>query len=380
MNVPFFDVHRLHGDARAAILAAFERVLDSGRYVQGTEVEDFEREFAEASGARHAIAVANGTVALHVALVAAGVKPGDEVILPANTFIATAEAVAMAGARPVFTEIDGHTLNLDPVDVEARITPRTTAIIAVHLYGRIAPMAELEAVARRHALLLIEDACQAHGATLDGKSAGTIGDVGCLSFYPTKNLGAIGEGGMVLTADPVVAARIAALRDHGQIDRHHHLEVGYNYRMSELQAAALRVLLPMLPDWNARRIAAAAHYDASLAGTDVVPPAAGGPGEHVYHLYVVRSRERDALQRYLQTRGIGTAIHYPRPIHLQPAFRRASGGPGSLRRTERVVDEILSLPMHPGITAFEIETVCRAVQEFAGPAAGREPIPLRGVR
>lgn len=380
MNVPFFDVQRLHGNVRADILAAFERVLDSGRYVQAGEVEAFEHEFAEAYGARHALAVNSGTAALHLALVAAGVKPGDEVITPSNTFIATAEAIAMAGARPVFAEIDPHTFNLDPADVAERITPRTTAIIAVHLYGRMAPMDALSEIARRHGLLLIEDACQAHGAMISGRRAGTIGDVGCLSFYPTKNLGAIGEGGMLLTADPVIAARVSALRDHGQVERYRHLELGYNYRLPELQAAALRVVLPMLPKWNAARIAAAARYDEGLADADVATPAAGLPGEHVYHLYVIRTRERDALRGFLETRGIATAIHYPVPIHLQPAFRNAGNGPGSLRRTERMVDEILSLPLHPAITTYEIDTVCHAVREFSVRTCGPEPILLRGAR
>ncbi|MGE5597690.1 MAG: DegT/DnrJ/EryC1/StrS family aminotransferase, partial [Hyphomicrobiales bacterium] len=242
--------------------------------------------------------------------------------------------------------------------------PKTRAIIVVHLYGRVADMPRLAAIAREHNLKLIEDACQAHGAVQDGKRAGTIGDVGCLSFYPTKNVGTVGEGGMVLTSNDAIAERVASLRNHGQRERHHHVEPGYNYRMPELQAAALRALIPHLEEWNGGRVRAAGWYREGLAGTSVAVPAAGPAGEHVYHLYVVRSTRRDELQRFLGERGIGTAIHYPVPIHLQPAYASERHGPGSLPRTEEAVDDILSLPMHPNITREEVGAVCAAIREF----------------
>ena len=364
MNVPFVDLGRLHEDLRPALLAAFERVLESSAYVQGREVEAFEEDFAARIGSSHAIAVSNGTAALHLALVACGVGRGDEVITVSNTFIATAEAITLSGATPVFADIAPDSFLIDPDDVERRITPRTRAIIAVHLYGEVADMARLGAIARRHNLKLIEDACQAHGAALDGRAAGTIGDAGCLSFYPTKNLGAIGEGGMVLTRNAATAARVRSLRDHGQERRHLHVEPGFNYRMAELQAAALRVCLPHLSSWNQQRLAAAALYREGLAGTSVVAPQPTADGRHVYHLFVVRTQERDALAAFLTSRGIGTAIHYPTPIHRQPAYAAFGPGARSLPETENAVAEILSLPMHPSITAAEVTAVCDAVHAF----------------
>lgn len=364
MKVPFVDMGRLHADTKPALMAAFERVLDSGAFVQGAEVEALEREFAASYGTPHALAVNSGTAALHVALQACGVGPGDEVITVANTFIATAEAITLAGATPVFVDIEPGGFNIDPDEVERHITPRTRAIIAVHLYGRTAQMERLAEIARSHGLKLIEDACQAHGAGIGGRRAGAFSDAGCLSFYPTKNIGTVGEGGMVVTADAGIAARVASLRNHGQRERHEHIEPGYNYRMPELQAAALRVLLPHLGAWNGARIAAADWYREGLAGTSVTLPEEGTRGGHVYHLFVVRSAQRAALQRFLGERGIGTAIHYPVAIHLQPAYASEGRGRGSLPRTEAAVDEILSLPMHPSITRAEVDAVCAAIREF----------------
>lgn len=368
VKVPFVDMGRLHGPLRQELLTAFARVLDSGGYVQGTEVEAFEAACRDQYGAGaaplHAIAVNSGTAALHLALEANGIGPGDTVITVANTFIATAEAITLAGATPVFADIEENGFNIDPADAERRITPRTRAIIAVHLYGQVADMGHLAEVCHRNNLLLIEDACQAHGAMLDGRAAGTIGDIGCLSFYPTKNVGTIGEGGMVLTANSEVAKRVRSLRDHGQGRRHEHLVPGYNYRMPELQAAALRVLTPHLDAWNEARAAAADWYAAGLAGLPVELPAPATVGDHVYHLYVIRALERDALQSSLAVQGIQTAIHYPTPIHLQPAYREYAGGPGSLPRTEAAVAEILSLPFHPNIRRDEVDTVCEAIRHF----------------
>ncbi|HXU25481.1 MAG TPA: DegT/DnrJ/EryC1/StrS family aminotransferase [Tepidiformaceae bacterium] len=369
MNVPFVDLGRLHAELRPALLTAFERVLDSSGYVQGREVEAFEQAFAAQTTGSHAVAVSNGTAALHLALAACGIGHGDEVITVSNTFIATAEAITLSGATPAFADIGPGSFLIDPDDVERRITPRTRAIIAVHLYGEMADMSRLGAVARRHNLKLIEDACQAHGAAFEGRAAGTIGDVGCLSFYPTKNLGAIGEGGMVLTRDAATAARVRSLRDHGQERRHVHVEPGFNYRMSELQAAALRVCLPHLSKWNQDRLAAASLYREGLAGTSAAAPPVTADDRHVYHLFVVRTQQRQALAAFLASRGIGTAIHYPTPIHLQPAYAASGGGEGSLPETELAVGEILSLPMHPSITAAEVAAVCDSVQAFDQQAA-----------
>ena len=372
MSVPFVDINRLHGDLRYELMVAFARVVDSGGYVQGTEVRAFEKESSKSYGCDNALAVSSGTSALHLALRACDIGPGDEVITVANTFIATVEAISLCGATPVFADIAPDSFNIDPADVERRITPRTKAIIAVHLYGEVAPMAELRAIATKHDLRLIEDACQAHGAVQDGKMAGTIGDIGCLSFYPTKNLGTVGEGGMVLTNDSKLAKRVSQLRDHGQESRHLHLEPGFNYRMPELQAAALRVFLPHLRSWNAGRVRAARMYERLLEGGPVQHPRAGSPNSHVYHLYVVRAPERDALKRHLDEKGIATAIHYPTPIHLQPAYAHAGSGPGSLPNTEAAVSEILSLPMHPGLTDAEVIQVCEAVRNFSPQATSHK--------
>jgi dTDP-4-amino-4,6-dideoxygalactose transaminase len=367
MNVPFVDMQRLYQPLRAEVLAAFERVFDSGGFVQGAEVHAFEREFAAQLGLGQAVAVSNGTAALHLALLALDVGPGDEVITVSNSFFATAEAISAVGAVPVFADIQPDGQNIDPAAVEAHITPRTRAIIPVHLYGEAAGMPAIMAIARRHGLKVIEDACQAHGAVLNGQSAGSFGDAACFSFYPTKNLGAVGEGGMVVTPDPEVAASVARLRDHGQSAKHAHQAPGFNYRMSELQAAALRVALPHLGGWNEHRRAAAARYSLGLRQAGLALPG-NSTASHVYHLYVVRTAERDALKEHLARAGIATAIHYPVPIHLQPAYAPLRMGPGSLPNTERAAAEILSLPMHPSISDAEIDFVCDRVRAFEGNA------------
>ncbi len=364
MTVPFVDMQRLHGPNREELLSAFARVLDSGGFVQGREVEAFEQEFARSYGVRHALAVSNGTTGLHLALLAAGIGPGDEVITVSNTFIATVEAISMVGATPVFADIDYRTMLIDPADVERRITARTRAIIPVHLYGRVCDMDAILSLARRYNLKVIEDTCQAHGAADFGQLAGTFGDAGCFSFYPTKNLGTVGEGGMVITNDEHIAERVSMLRNHGQQARHVHVEPGYNYRMSELQAAALRLFLPHLTTWNAHRTQVAAWYAEALASAGLSLPDGGPAGAHVYHLYVARSPERDALMRHLSSAGIGAAIHYPTPVHLQPAYAADGDGPGSLPMTEHACAEIVSLPMHPTMTRAEVDEVASAVSTF----------------
>ena len=364
MTVPFVDLKRLLQPHRAAILAGFERVLDSGRFVQDAEVRALEAEACEAFESPFAVATSNGTTALQLALEAAGVGPGDEVITVANTFIATAEAIVMAGATPVFVDIEESGFNIDAGAVARAITQHTRAIIPVHLYGRVADMALLKQLALAHDVALIEDACQAHGAVQGGRLAGAIAPAGCLSFYPTKNVGTVGEGGMLLTSDAQIAEVAASLRDHGQCGRHNHTRPGYNYRMPELQAAALRAILPNLGDWNGRRIEAAGRYRQLLGSTPLGLVADGPLNSDVSHLFVVRTSERAELRGFLGERGIETAIHYPTPIHLQPAFEYLGYGRGALPRTEHACAEILSLPLHPCITEAEIKEVCVAVEQF----------------
>lgn len=364
MTVPFVDLQRLLAPHRAAILGGFERVFDSGHFVQDAEVRALEAEACELFDSPFAVAASNGTTALHLALAAAGVGPGDEVITVANTFIATAEAIVMAGATPVFADIEESGFNIDAGEVAKAISRRTKAILPVHLYGRVADMTLLKQLALSHELALIEDACQAHGAVFSGRMAGTIAPIGCLSFYPTKNAGTVGEGGMLLTSDPRVAEAAASLRDHGQCGRHNHTRSGYNYRMPELQAAALRAILPHLGEWNALRAEAVATYRRLLSGQPLELPPEGPPNADVSHLFVIRTGRRDDLRSFLSTRGIDSAIHYPTPIHLQPAFAHLDYRQGSLPRTEAACAEILSLPLHPCITEAEITEVCSAVREF----------------
>ncbi len=364
MSVPFVDLRRLHAEDREQLLAAFTRVLDSGSFVQGCEVAAFEKEFAPIAGTKHVVALNSGTAALHLALLGMDIGPGDEVITVANTFFATAEAISLVGATPIFADIAAGSFQVDPADVERRISSRTRAIIAVHLYGEMGPMPELTAIARLHNLRLIEDACQAHGATLDGGPAGAWSDAACFSFYPTKNLGGIGEGGALVTDDADIARKARELRDHGQERKHSHASIGLNYRMAELQAAGLRVVLPRLGEGNAQRIAAAARYAQGLLGSDVTLPAMPGDGSHVYHLFVIRTAERDALAAHLREAGVATAVHYPVAIHQQPAYASSGQGGGGLPRTEAAVAEILSLPMHPHITPAEVDEVCDAIRAF----------------
>ncbi len=362
MTVPFVDMHRLHESDRDELLAAFTRVLDSGGFVQGREVAAFEAAFATVAGTSHAVALNSGTAALHLALLAFNVGTGDEVITVANTFFATAEAISLTGATPVFVDIAAGTHLIDPAEVERAITPRTRAIIAVHLYGQMAPMDRLQQIATRHGLVLIEDAAQAHGAQFAYRPAGSWSEAACFSFYPTKNLGAIGEGGAVITSDPTVAARICALRDHGQDGKHNHRHIGLNYRMGELQAAGLNISLRRLDEWNTARIRAAGWYHELLSSAGLELPDLPTDGSHVYHLFVVQHDDRDALAAHLATAGISTAIHYPVPVHRQPAYANLAAR--RLPRTETTVSRILSLPMHPHMTREEVATVAEAINAF----------------
>ncbi len=342
--------------------AAIRRVLDRGWFVLGPEVEAFESEFALASGCAGAVGVGTGTDAIALILRALGIGRGDEVITTPLTAAYTALAIMMAGARPVFADIDDVRLTLDPRQVEAAITPRTRAILPVHLYGQPADVPALARVAERHHLALVEDCCQAHLATCGGRPVGTFGVAGAFSFYPTKNLGALGDAGAVVTGDRALAERIRRLCNGGQTDRYRHDEAGVNSRLDELQAAILRARLQFLERWTARRRALAAQYREALAGAAVSPPVEADSG-HVYHLFVVRSAERDRLQTHLAECGVETLIHYPVPLPQQPAF--ASEQPADCPCAARVCREILSLPLHPGMTGRDVDVVARAVREFA---------------
>ena len=364
-TVPFVDLGRLHQEVSGELSEAFDRVMRMGSFSLGPEVEAFEAEFAHLMGAAHGVGVGSGTDALHLALRSLGVGEGDEVITAVNTFTATAEAIVMAGARPVFVDIDPDTYLMDLDLVEAVITPRTKAIIPVHLYGQCVDMDAVNAIAARHGLKVVEDACQAHGATRGGHVAGTSGDAGCFSFYPSKNLGAAGDGGMVLTNDPDVAARVRLLRNHGEDERRLHVEVGYCSRLHGLQAALLRAKLPRLAAWNESRRVAAERYEEALSGLPVVLPATAARARHVYHLYIIRTSDRDAFRSRLAERGVQTGIHYAVPLHAEPAFAYLHYKDGDFPVAERVASQIVSLPMFPYLSSAEVQSVARAVAEAA---------------
>jgi len=363
-DVPFVDLAAEHRELRTEIDEAMRRVIQDGSFILGRELEDFEKEFAAYCGSRHAIGVGSGLDALALALQARGIGPGDEVITVANTFIATALAVNRVGATPVLVDCNESDFNLNPDAVEKAITPRTRAVIPVHLYGQLAPIDAILDVARRHDLFLLEDAAQAHGAGKPGRRAGSFGDAGTYSFYPAKNLGAFGDGGLVVTDDEGLAAQIRMLRNYGQRKKYEHAVVGTNSRLDTLQAAVLRVKLPALDRRNEARRAAADGYRRRLSGLPLVlPRAPEEPGRHVYHLYVVRVAGRDEVQRRLAAAGIQTGIHYPRPIHLQEAYRHLGVGPGTFPVAERLSREVLSLPMFPSLTEEQIDRVGSALEE-----------------
>jgi dTDP-3-amino-3,4,6-trideoxy-alpha-D-glucose transaminase len=345
---------------------AASRVLGSGWFILGPEVEAFERELASALGARHAVAVGNGTDALFLSLRALGVGPGDEVVTSPVSAAFTALAVLQAGARPVFADVDPATLNLDPGKVEAVLSSRTKAIVPVHLYGHPADMDPILALARGRGVAVLEDACQAHGALYRGRPVGTLAGergIGALSFYPTKNLGALGDGGAILVNDPALAATLRQLRNGGQSDRYRHELPGVNSRLDEVQAAFLRVGLRHLAAGNERRRALAGLYRAGLDGSGVEPLREQPYARAVHHLFVVRHPRRDALAQALRERGVGTLVHYPTPLHLQPVFAPLGGRPGDLPVAERATSEVLSLPLYPELREEELQAVIEAVQE-----------------
>jgi len=363
--IPFLDLKAQHASIRPELDAAIDRVFESSQFVLGREVEQFEQEFASFCGVRHAAGVNTGTSALHLAMLAAGIGAGDEVITVPFTFVATVAAVRYTGATPVFVDVDPQSLTMDAEQIERAITSRTKAILPVHLYGQMANMDRIMAIARRHGLLVIEDACQAHGAEFRGRRAGSIGDLGCFSFYPGKNLGACGEGGLVSTGNEEYARRVRMLRDWGQSKKYCHELRGYNFRLEGLQGAILRVKLRHLEDWTEARRVRAARYAGALEGADVIAPIESPDTRHVYHVYAVRTANRSALQQSLERDGIQTNIHYPIPVHLQPAHADLGWREGDFPVSERAAREVLSLPMYPELPLEAVDRVADAVRLHA---------------
>lgn len=362
MNIPFYDVGQLHREIREPLNEAFARVIEAGWFILGPEVEAFEAEFAAYCGVRHCVGTGNGLDALHLLLRAYGIGPGDEVLVPSNTFIATWLAVTQCGATPVPVEPDPATHNIDSAKVAAALTKRTRAIIAVHLYGQPADMDSLNAIAEKHGLIVFEDAAQAHGARYKGRKVGSLSHASAFSFYPAKNLGALGDGGAVLTDDEQIAKKIRMLRNYGSEIKYENRELGYNTRLDEMQAAFLRVKLGFIDEWNSRRRLLAKRYTQQLAGAAVTAPAVPEWADPVWHLYVVRSTERDALRTYLQSAGIATVIHYPIAPHRQDCY--ADYADRCLPLAEMLANEVLSLPMSPCMSLLQADCVAAAIDRF----------------
>ena len=361
--IPLVDLRAQYAGIKSEIDSAITGVLESAQFIQGDAVRSFEAEFAQFCGVEHAIGVASGTAALHIGLRACGIGPGDEIITTPFTFIATVEAIAWTGATPVLVDIDPVTYNIDPAQVETAITERTRAVIPVHLYGHPADMGPLMEVAETRRIKIIEDAAQAHGAEYQGRRAGSMGIDGCFSFYPAKNLGAYGDGGMITTDDPEVAERVRRLRDHGREEKYTHIELGLGERLDTLQAAILRVKLRHLEEWTEKRRRAAAVYNSLLSELGIGLPQEMSYARHVYHLYVVRVPSRDSVLELLGREGIGAGVHYPIPIHLQPGYRYLGYGEGSLPNAERAAEEVLSLPMYPELTEEQAQSVATVLKK-----------------
>jgi len=363
MQVPFLDLKAHHAPLMDEIIETIRRVIETSAFAGGPFVAEFEREFAAFCQTRYAVGVGNGTDALWLSLLALGVGHGDQVVTVPSTFMATAEAISYCGAEPVFVDINEHTYTLDPEQLEAAITPRTKAIIPVHLFGQTADMDPILEIADRHGIPVVEDACQAHGAIYKGRKAGSMGTIGCFSFYPGKNLGAFGEAGAIVTNNEFLARQIQMLRDHGQARKYEHALIGWNGRMDGIQGAVLRIKLKRLDDSNASRIQHARAYTRHFRTMDgIIPPAEAAYGAHIYHVYAIRIRDRDELLRSLSAQGIGCGIHYPIPVHLQPAYRSLGYGPGTFPVSEKCAREFLSLPMFPELTDAQIEAVVQAVR------------------
>jgi len=361
VDVPFVDLKAQYQSIKNEIDGAVARVIESGSYILGPEVETFEKNFAEYVGARSCVGVNSGTAALQLALIAGGIGAGDEVVVPANTFFATAETVSAVGATPIFVDADPVSYTIEVAKIDAAITPKTRAIVPVHLYGQPADLDPIFEIAQRHKLIVIEDAAQAHGAEYKGRRVGALGHIGCFSFYPAKNLGACGEAGAIVTNDANIAHRLRMLRDHGSERKYHHEIVGYNFRLEAIQAAVLSVKLRHLDAWNDLRRQHAARYDDLLKDTGLILPRQMSYARHVYHLYVVQAGARDELQKKLAAAGVQTGIHYPIPIHLQPAYSSLCYRVGDFPETEKQARRVLSLPMFAELTDEQLEAVAAAI-------------------
>jgi dTDP-3-amino-3,4,6-trideoxy-alpha-D-glucose transaminase len=367
MKVPILDLKPAYEELRAELDAAYHRVMESGWLLLGRELGSFETEYARSVGAKHCVGVANGLEAMQLVLLALGVGPGDEVIVPSHGYIATWLAVTHTGATPVPCEPDPQTYNLDPARLAAAITPRTKVVLPIHLYGQTADLEAINRVAAAHGLFVLEDAAQSHGARCRGQAAGALGHAAGISFYPSKNLGAMADAGAITTGDDALAEKLRHLRNYGSKVRYRNEYLGMNSRLSELQAAFLRAKLPRLDEWNARRAALAARYLEQLRGVgDLTLPFVPDWADPVWHLFVIRTARRDALQAFLAERGVGTQIHYPVPPHLSNAYRPAGWQPGAFPLAEQFANEVLSLPIGPHITAAQVDFVCEQIRGFFG--------------
>jgi dTDP-4-amino-4,6-dideoxygalactose transaminase len=375
MEIPFVDLGAQYASIKNEVDRALHKVLGATTFVGGEEVALFESNFASYCGVKHAVGVANGTDALRLALKALDIGPGDEVITVAHTFIATAAAITMAGARPVFVDIDPDTYTIDVSQIESAITPQTKAIIPVHIYGQPADMGRILEIAQKRSLYVIEDAAQAHGAEYNGKRVGSVGDIGCFSFYPGKNLGAYGDGGAITTNNDQIAERIMLLRDHGRISKYEHAVVGFNSRLDTVQAAVLNVKLRHLDKWNYQRQRAATWYNAMLSQMGIRTPPCRAGSTHVYHLYVIEMENREILQSRLKAAGISSGVHYPIPLHLQPALARLGYGTGDFPHSERAAQRIISLPIFPELTREQKHHVINTIKvgEICAASARRQP-------
>ncbi len=365
MNIPFLDLKAQYKQIKQEVVPAVTEAMQNGAFIGGPQVAGFEEEFAAYCDSPYCVGVGSGTDALRFALMAAGIAPGDEIITVPNTFIATTEAISQVGARAVFVDIRQDTCNIDPEKIEACITAKTRAIIPVHLYGQPADMDAILQIAGRHKLVVVEDACQAHGALYKGKKAGSLGIAGCFSFYPGKNLGAFGEGGAVITQDETIAQKIRMIRDHGQEKKYYHLIEGFNGRLDAIQAAVLRIKLKHLQAWNEARQRNARYYNELLSGIPgITIPAEADFAKSVYHLYVIHVDKRDALQQHLNQNGIATGLHYPLPLHLQAAYKHLGYSRGDFPAAESSANRLLSLPMFPELTQDQINYIAATIKTF----------------
>ena len=364
MKIPFVDLKTQYLSIKTEIDEAIQRVIDNTAFIMGDEVKQFEANFARYCNVKYAIGTSSGTTALHLALIACGVGEGDEVITVPNTFIATAEVISQCGAKVVFVDIDEDSYNLDVTKLEDAITPQTEAIIPVHLFGQPANLNPIIELAKKYNLKVIEDAAQAHGAEYKGEKVGTFGDVACFSFYPAKNLGAFGDAGMITTNNDEIAEKVSILRNHGRFTKYEHSVEGYNYRLDALQAAILNVKLNHLDNWTKQRRYNASLYNEMLQDVEVITPKEMDYAKHVYHLYVIRTSQRDELQEYLSEHDVSTGIHYPIPLHLQPAYEYLGYEQGSFPVAEQMAKEILSLPMFPELTEQQISTICQIIKKY----------------